>query len=139
MSWLINCIRDKWKIRYNLFFTELLLECLEFCGVISLTDSYFNILIVYFSQVNANGSVMSSDIVGTIRLKTMLSGMPELRLGLNDRVLFALTGRKQQLHCIHCQFHTGESPKGLKFLKEIAKLSLDLSCSNDQMISHKEI
>uniref|UniRef100_A0AAQ5X4D8 AP-1 complex subunit mu-2 n=1 Tax=Amphiprion ocellaris TaxID=80972 RepID=A0AAQ5X4D8_AMPOC len=43
--------------------------------------------------VNANGSVMSSDIVGSIKLKTMLSGMPELRLGLNDRVLFALTGR----------------------------------------------
>ncbi|TMS22942.1 AP-1 complex subunit mu-2 [Larimichthys crocea] len=42
--------------------------------------------------VNANGSVMSSDIVGSIKLKTMLSGMPELRLGLNDRVLFALTG-----------------------------------------------
>uniref|UniRef100_A0A669CYE7 AP-1 complex subunit mu-2 n=1 Tax=Oreochromis niloticus TaxID=8128 RepID=A0A669CYE7_ORENI len=43
--------------------------------------------------VNANGSVMSSDIVGSIKLKTMLSGMPELRLGLNDRVLFGLTGR----------------------------------------------
>lgn len=45
------------------------------------------------SQVNANGNVMSSDIVGSIKLKTMLSGMPELRLGLNDRVLFGLTGR----------------------------------------------
>lgn len=44
--------------------------------------------------MNANGNVMSSDIVGSIKLKTMLSGMPELRLGLNDRVLFALTGRK---------------------------------------------
>lgn len=43
--------------------------------------------------MNANGSVMSSDIVGSIKLKTMLSGMPELRLGLNDRVLFGLTGR----------------------------------------------
>uniref|UniRef100_A0A4W5LVP1 AP-1 complex subunit mu-2 n=1 Tax=Hucho hucho TaxID=62062 RepID=A0A4W5LVP1_9TELE len=43
--------------------------------------------------VNANGNVMSSDIVGTVKLKTMLSGMPELRLGLNDRALFALTGR----------------------------------------------
>lgn len=49
-------------------------------------------------QVNANGSVMSSDIVGSIKLKTMLSGMPELRLGLNDRVLFALTGRTHQLY-----------------------------------------
>lgn len=48
---------------------------------------------MFLPQVNANGSVMSSDIVGSIKLKTMLSGMPELRLGLNDRVLFALTGR----------------------------------------------
>lgn len=47
----------------------------------------------FMFQVNANGSVMSSDIVGSIKLKTMLSGMPELRLGLNDRVLFALSGR----------------------------------------------
>lgn len=43
--------------------------------------------------VNANGNVLSSDIVGSVKLKVMLSGMPELRLGLNDRVLFGLTGR----------------------------------------------
>ncbi|KAM4856858.1 AP-1 complex subunit mu-2 isoform 3-T3 [Callospermophilus lateralis] len=42
--------------------------------------------------VNANGSVLLSEIVGTIKLKVFLSGMPELRLGLNDRVLFELTG-----------------------------------------------
>ncbi|XP_073076179.1 AP-1 complex subunit mu-2 isoform X3 [Manis javanica] len=45
--------------------------------------------------VNANGSVLLSDIVGTIKLKVFLSGMPELRLGLNDRVLFELTGRSK--------------------------------------------
>lgn len=57
-------------------------------------------------QVNANGSVMSSDIVGSIKLKTMLSGMPELRLGLNDRVLFALTGRK----CAAFAAHASRTP-----------------------------
>ncbi|KAF1613538.1 UNVERIFIED_CONTAM: AP-1 complex subunit mu-2, partial [Eudyptes pachyrhynchus] len=41
----------------------------------------------------ANGSVLLSEVVGTIKLKVFLSGMPELRLGLNDRVLFELTGR----------------------------------------------
>lgn len=45
--------------------------------------------------VNANGSVLLSEIVGTIKLKVFLSGMPELRLGLNDRVLFELTGRSK--------------------------------------------
>ncbi|KAM3845302.1 AP-1 complex subunit mu-2 isoform 1-T1 [Vipera latastei] len=43
--------------------------------------------------VNANGNVLLSEIVGAIKLKVFLSGMPELRLGLNDRVLFELTGR----------------------------------------------
>ncbi|XP_042750158.1 AP-1 complex subunit mu-2-like [Lagopus leucura] len=44
-------------------------------------------------QVSASGSVVRSEVVGSIRLKVFLSGMPELRLGLNDRVLFELTGR----------------------------------------------
>ncbi|OXB51872.1 UNVERIFIED_CONTAM: hypothetical protein H355_006098, partial [Colinus virginianus] len=43
--------------------------------------------------VSASGSVVRSEVVGSIRLKVFLSGMPELRLGLNDRVLFELTGR----------------------------------------------
>ncbi|KAK2511515.1 hypothetical protein Q9966_016621 [Columba livia] len=43
--------------------------------------------------VSATGSVLLSEVVGSIKLKVFLSGMPELRLGLNDRVLFELTGR----------------------------------------------
>ncbi|CAJ0957686.1 unnamed protein product [Ranitomeya imitator] len=45
--------------------------------------------------VNSNGSVLLSEIVGSVKLKVFLSGMPELRLGLNDRVLFELTGRNK--------------------------------------------
>jgi len=43
--------------------------------------------------VNANGNVLHSEIVGCIKMKTKLSGMPELRLGLNDRVQFESAGR----------------------------------------------
>ncbi|KYO40297.1 AP-1 complex subunit mu-2 isoform X1 [Alligator mississippiensis] len=43
--------------------------------------------------VSATGSVLLSEVVGSIKLKVFLSGMPELRLGLNDRILFELTGR----------------------------------------------
>lgn len=32
--------------------------------------------------------------MGAIKLKVVLSGMPELRLGLNDKVLFEITGSK---------------------------------------------
>ncbi|KAI3368174.1 hypothetical protein L3Q82_007901 [Scortum barcoo] len=45
--------------------------------------------------VSANGSILRSEIVGTIKLKVVLSGMPELRLGLNDKVLFEITGREK--------------------------------------------
>jgi len=38
--------------------------------------------------VAANGTVLRSEIVGTIKIRSYLSGMPELRLGLNDRVQF---------------------------------------------------
>lgn len=52
--------------------------------------------------VSANGSVLLSEVVGSIKLKVFLSGMPELRLGLNDRVLFELTGRKHWgALCLH--------------------------------------
>lgn len=45
-------------------------------------------------QVSANGNVLRSEIVGSIKMRVFLSGMPELRLGLNDKVLFENTGRE---------------------------------------------
>uniref|UniRef100_A0A8D0A3F9 AP-1 complex subunit mu-1 n=1 Tax=Sander lucioperca TaxID=283035 RepID=A0A8D0A3F9_SANLU len=44
-------------------------------------------------SVSANGNVLRSEIVGSIKMRVFLSGMPELRLGLNDKVLFENTGR----------------------------------------------
>jgi len=43
--------------------------------------------------VNSNGTLLRSEIVGAIKMKSYLSGMPELRLVLNDRLLFENTGR----------------------------------------------
>jgi len=43
--------------------------------------------------VSASGTVLMSEIIGTVRMKSFLSGMPELKLGLNDKVLFEMTGR----------------------------------------------
>ncbi|NXT24413.1 AP1M2 protein, partial [Syrrhaptes paradoxus] len=78
-------IRDNFVIVY-----ELLDELMDF-GFPQTTDS--KILQDRRPQVSATGSVLRSEVVGTIKLKVFLSGMPELRLGLNDRVLFELTGR----------------------------------------------
>jgi AP-1 complex subunit mu len=48
-----------------------------------------------FLQVNANGNVVRSEILGAVKMKCYLSGMPELRLGLNDKVMFETTGRSE--------------------------------------------
>ena len=44
--------------------------------------------------MSANGHVLQSEIVGSVKMRVYLTGMPELRLGLNDKVLFETTGRK---------------------------------------------
>jgi AP-1 complex subunit mu len=43
--------------------------------------------------VSANGTVLSSEIIGRVRMRSYLSGMPELKLGLNDKELFEKQGR----------------------------------------------
>ena len=43
--------------------------------------------------VNSSGNVIRSEILGAVKMKCFLSGMPELRLGLNDKVMFETTGR----------------------------------------------
>lgn len=49
--------------------------------------------------VNPDGNVLRSEILGAVKMRVFLSGMPELRLGLNDKVLFESTGRSTPLLC----------------------------------------
>lgn len=44
-------------------------------------------------MVNASGNVLRSEVLGAVKMRCYLSGMPELRLGLNDKVMFEATGR----------------------------------------------
>uniref|UniRef100_A0A7R9V8N0 MHD domain-containing protein n=1 Tax=Chlamydomonas euryale TaxID=1486919 RepID=A0A7R9V8N0_9CHLO len=43
--------------------------------------------------VNSNGSVVHSEVAGVLRMRVFLSGMPECKLGLNDKILFQNQGR----------------------------------------------
>merc|ERR1712196_207228 len=43
--------------------------------------------------VSSTGSVLHSEILGAVKMKSFLSGMPELKLGLNDKLMFEATGR----------------------------------------------
>merc|ERR1719502_1680087 len=47
--------------------------------------------------VSASGTVLRSEILGCLKMKSYLSGMPELKLGLNDKLLFEATGRPASL------------------------------------------
>lgn len=56
----------------------------------------------WLRQVNSNGAVVRSEILGSVKMKCYLSGMPELRLGLNDKAMFESTGRSA---CFSCQYN----------------------------------
>ncbi|KAL7665963.1 MHD domain-containing protein [[Candida] zeylanoides] len=43
--------------------------------------------------INANGHVLNSEVLGQIKIKSHLSGMPDLRLGLNDKNIFNISGQ----------------------------------------------
>ncbi|KAJ8440319.1 hypothetical protein Cgig2_012755 [Carnegiea gigantea] len=43
--------------------------------------------------VNSNGQLIRSDVNGALKMRTYLSGMPECKLGLNDRVLLEAQGQ----------------------------------------------
>lgn len=43
--------------------------------------------------VASNGTILRSEIVGALKMKSFLSGMPELKLGLNDKIVMESRGR----------------------------------------------
>uniref|UniRef100_A0A671T1S0 AP-1 complex subunit mu-1-like n=1 Tax=Sinocyclocheilus anshuiensis TaxID=1608454 RepID=A0A671T1S0_9TELE len=55
--------------------------------------------------VSATGSVLRSEILGSIKINVVLSGMPELRLGLNDKGLFEITVRDKSVELEDVKFH----------------------------------
>jgi AP-1 complex subunit mu len=58
--------------------------------------------------VAANGQVISSEIIGSIKMRSYLTGMPELKLGLNDKALFDAQGKagpKKAVEMEDIKFH----------------------------------
>ena len=47
----------------------------------------------FLFKINSTGTVLRSEVIGLIKMKCFLSGMPNLQLGLNDKVLFDILGR----------------------------------------------
>lgn len=58
--------------------------------------------------VAANGTVLHSEILGAVKMRCQLSGVPELKLGLNDKALFEAQGRagpKKAVELEDIKFH----------------------------------
>lgn len=53
--------------------------------------------------VNSNGTVVLSEVVGVLKMRTFLSGMPECKLGLNDKVLFEAQGRSNRQKAVELE------------------------------------
>lgn len=43
-------------------------------------------------SVNGQGHVVKNEVMGSVKIRCYLSGMPELKLGLNDKILFDMRG-----------------------------------------------
>ena len=52
------------------------------------------------SLISHKGEMLRSEIVGQINLKSLLSGMPLLKLGLNDKIFYEVSGRSKLLYNI---------------------------------------
>ena len=57
-------------------------------------EAYLDVVERVNLLVAADGTVLSSDIQGSVRIRSMLSGMPDLKLGLNDKVMMESAGKK---------------------------------------------
>lgn len=49
--------------------------------------------------MNASGNVVRSEILGAVKMRCFLSGMPDVRLGLNDKLMFESNGRGKTIDC----------------------------------------
>jgi AP-1 complex subunit mu len=45
------------------------------------------------SLISHKGEMLRSEVIGQINMKTLLSGMPVLKLGLNDKIFYQVSGR----------------------------------------------
>ena len=53
--------------------------------------------------VSNNGTVLRSEILGCVKMRSSLSGMPELKLGLNDKQFFEMTGKQSKSKLIELE------------------------------------
>lgn len=56
-------------------------------------EAYLDVIEKVDELISCNGNVLHSQVLGTVKMKSFLSGMPTVTLGLNDKLLLQQTGR----------------------------------------------
>lgn len=56
-------------------------------------ECYMDVVEKLNMTVSESGNVIKSEVLGTLQMNTQLTGMPELKLGLNDQTLFEMQGK----------------------------------------------
>lgn len=76
--------------------------------------------------------MLRSEILGSLKMRSYLSGMPELKLGLNDKLLFESSGRSTAKGKVHSFAHQwNREREDLLRPANIHKHCLPLCCSFD--------
>lgn len=59
-------------------------------------EVYIDVLESVNLLLSANGTVLRNDVTGQVMMKSMLSGMPECKFGLNDKLIMDREGNRPQ-------------------------------------------
>jgi AP-1 complex subunit mu len=57
-------------------------------------EVYLDVIEKVNSLISEKGVVLRSEVVGRMNMRCFLTGIPNLKLGLNDKVFFELSGRR---------------------------------------------
>lgn len=70
-------------------------------------ECYMDVVEKLNMTVSDSGQVIKSEVIGNLLMKTQLTGMPELKLGLNDKKLFEMQGKSimNTVHLEDIKFH----------------------------------
>jgi hypothetical protein len=82
-------------VSQSLLFSNVLSTCV--CRCTRYAWVFLDVIESVNVVVNSAGQVVNSEVLGALRLRTYLTGMPECKLGLNDKVMLAAQNKSAKV------------------------------------------
>jgi AP-1 complex subunit mu len=83
-------------------------------------------------SLSSTGTTLRSEILGVLKMRTFLTGMPELKLGLNDKVLFENLGRTTKGRAVELEDVKFHQCVRLNRFEQVTLASLSLTFSRKE-------